>query len=90
MGVKIGRINEAMVYGWIIRRDFILLWSMLLCNYKVKLICEQILRSGIPSSELTAFIPVEEVLVREFIEFLAGKERYRLRLALWELNLQER
>ena len=46
-GVFYNRINEFVIKQWIVDRDYSTIWSLLLCNYKVKTICDQLTRCGI-------------------------------------------
>lgn len=61
------RINELVIRKWIISRQFLNIWSLLLCNFKVKTIAEQFLKCGISVDELAGFFKVDEMIVKEFL-----------------------
>lgn len=64
-------------------REYLLLWCVLLCNYKVKSIFEQMIRSDIKAIEMKVFIFVESNIVKEYMEYCVTKDRYKFRMALW-------
>jgi hypothetical protein len=46
-GVYFGRINELQVKKWIANREYLLVWSLLLCNFKGKTTLDQMLKSSL-------------------------------------------
>lgn len=56
---------------------------MLLCGYKVKTICEHLVRCNVEESELLKLFKVEPIVVKHFVEYLATKDKYKFRLQLY-------
>jgi len=57
---------------------------MLLCGYKVKTICEHLLRCNLEQSELLTLFKVYPMVVKHFVEYLATKDKYKFRLQLYQ------
>lgn len=62
----------------------------MLSNFKVKTIAEQLLKCGISVGELTCFFKVDEVILKDFLEYLISKDKYKFRLALFMCGLADR
>lgn len=57
-GMYYNRINELVIRKWITNREYLTIWSLLLCNYKVKTIGEQLLKCGISVEEMRGFFNI--------------------------------
>jgi hypothetical protein len=84
------RINELVIRKWVASREFLKLWSLLLCNFKIKTIAEQFLKCGISVGELTSFFRVEDGIVKEFLEYLITKDKHKFKLSLFTCGLAHR
>jgi choline kinase len=84
------RINELVIRKWIVNREYLTIWSLLLSNYKVKTIGEQILKCGISVQEIKGFFKIEGEIAKDFLEYLMSKDKYKFKLALYNCGLQHR
>lgn len=74
---------------WIVNRQYLLIHCLILCNLKVKNLCEQLIRLVSDNNELQAiFVKVDAAIVREYVEYLATKDKFKFRLALFEAECQ--
>ena len=87
--IYFGKINENVMKRWVANRDYLIIWSLLLGNFKIKHICDNMIKCGINSAELKSFFNVDEKLIKDFIEFLLTKDRCKFRMALWDNDMTE-
>ena len=67
-----------------INREYFTIWLLLLGNFKIKTIFDNMIRCGISVEELGCFFDIGEKIMRDFIEYLVSRDRCKFRLALWE------